>query len=585
MVSAELFQEAERAFLAGRIDEAHAHLLRLGAASSTNARVQHLLALVEKRRGDSQAARSAFEAARRLAPGDCQIAANAGHFCVSVGDHEAGLAAYEEALAGDPGHLPSLRGRAACLASLGRPERARYSYRALLDMAPEDPRSWIAYGAFERDQGELDASAAAYDRALALAPTAPVALHGRARVALERGEADAADRFAHAEQVAPSDPQVALGAAEAAVAADQEQALARLENLTERFPQWAEPHSALARLRWERGESESFAASLEKAVNEHPGSAPLWHALVAAYAGVDRPGKASEAASRASSAGHGDEFLLLEASHSSEAGDLDRAEALFARIGPVPGAAVASARHALRRGDLDRAAALLDGARDDAPDDILAWAWTELVWRALGDPRCDWLHQSGELVGVAALEAVEDELAAISEAVAELHHARSFPIGQSLRGGTQTRGRLFNRVEPEVRRLKGLIERAVADYWRGLPPADPGHPLLRHRDSRPRFAGSWSVRLTDGGFHVSHIHPAGILSSACYLRVPHGEPGLLELGRPPAGIALELQPVASIEPRAGRLALFPSFLFHGTRAFAQGERLTVAFDVVPASAQ
>jgi hypothetical protein len=35
-----------------------------------------------------------------------------------------------------------------------------------------------------------------------------------------------------------------------------------------------------------------------------------------------------------------------------------------------------------------------------------------------------------------------------------------------------------------------------------------------------------------------------------------------------------------IRPHVGRLALFPSTLFHGTRPFSAGERMTVAFDVV-----
>jgi hypothetical protein len=34
-----------------------------------------------------------------------------------------------------------------------------------------------------------------------------------------------------------------------------------------------------------------------------------------------------------------------------------------------------------------------------------------------------------------------------------------------------------------------------------------------------------------------------------------------------------------IQPRPGLLALFPSTLFHGTRPFRAGERLTAAFDV------
>jgi len=36
-----------------------------------------------------------------------------------------------------------------------------------------------------------------------------------------------------------------------------------------------------------------------------------------------------------------------------------------------------------------------------------------------------------------------------------------------------------------------------------------------------------------------------------------------------------------IEPKPGRLALFPSWMWHGTRPFAEGERITVAFDVAP----
>lgn len=33
--------------------------------------------------------------------------------------------------------------------------------------------------------------------------------------------------------------------------------------------------------------------------------------------------------------------------------------------------------------------------------------------------------------------------------------------------------------------------------------------------------------------------------------------------------------------RCERLVLFPSYMFHGTRPFGKGERLTVAFDVIP----
>ena len=100
-----------------------------------------------------------------------------------------------------------------------------------------------------------------------------------------------------------------------------------------------------------------------------------------------------------------------------------------------------------------------------------------------------------------------------------------------------------------------------------------------------RFAGSWSVRLTGEGFHVNHVHPAGWISSAFYVALPEaamgGEAhaGWLSLGEPQAELGLDLPPIRLIEPRPGRLVLFPSTMWHGTRPFATGERLTVAFDV------
>jgi hypothetical protein len=42
---------------------------------------------------------------------------------------------------------------------------------------------------------------------------------------------------------------------------------------------------------------------------------------------------------------------------------------------------------------------------------------------------------------------------------------------------------------------------------------------------------------------------------------------------------LNLGALKEIEPKPGRLVLFPSYFWHGTRPFAAGERLSVAFDV------
>ncbi len=581
-----LFARAEQAFAAGRLEQAEAHLAQVQRLAGDHPAVLHLLALVEKKLGKTESARSAFAKALRLDPRNAEIATNAGNFYSGCANYEAGLAAYEQALAVKPAHLPAMRGRALCLARLGRTQEARATYHRAVGLAPKDAKAWIALGALERNEGDLQAAGNSFDRALALAPAAPPAVHGRARVALERGEKDAARRFTEAERLLPEDPQVALGAAEAALALGREEALRKFETVIARFPGWAEPHAALARLRWETGEHETFTASLEAALSEQPANAELWSTLITTLSGVDRHIDAADAAARArASLGEDPRFLLLEAANASEGGDLHRADRLFARLPNLDGAIVAEARHRLKISDPDRAETLLERALQQEPENVAAWALTGLAWRLKGDQRADWLYRQESVVGLCQLDITDGELETLAGDVAKLHHASSFPIGQSLRGGTQTRGRLFERAEEPMARLRSIIMGAVRAHWQRLPAGDPAHPLLRHRNETPRFAGSWSVRLTDGGFHVAHIHPLGLLSSACYLRLPPAAPGAgragwLELGGAPADMELGLPPLLTVEPRPGRLALFPSYMFHGTVPVEAGERLSVAFDIV-----
>ena len=123
----------------------------------------------------------------------------------------------------------------------------------------------------------------------------------------------------------------------------------------------------------------------------------------------------------------------------------------------------------------------------------------------------------------------------------------------------------------------------IDDYIGALGPLDPSHPLRGRVPMPHRFVGSWSVRLTSGGFHESHVHDEGWLSSALYVAIPEPQKGThdgwLTLGEPQKNLNLPLDPLAELEPKPGRLVLFPSYLWHGTRPFSSGERLSVAFDV------
>jgi hypothetical protein len=51
---------------------------------------------------------------------------------------------------------------------------------------------------------------------------------------------------------------------------------------------------------------------------------------------------------------------------------------------------------------------------------------------------------------------------------------------------------------------------------------------------------------------------------------------------PPADLRVQLPLLEQIEPRPGRLLLFPSTLWHETLPFDTGERLVISFDVARA---
>jgi hypothetical protein len=281
-------------------------------------------------------------------------------------------------------------------------------------------------------------------------------------------------------------------------------------------------------------------------------------------------------------------FDMMEAQALSETGQVEAAERMFVALAPLSDATFIPIRlrALLRTGRPEEAARLGERfTRSRAAN--LIWPLLGLAWRVLGDERWHWLERYEDTVSALELPLSDAEWDETAQAVRALHNAGKHPYDQSARGGTQTTGNLFERTEPAIARLRSAVIEAAAGYIDKLPQPDPTHPFLGRSRGRFRFAGSWSIRLKDQGHHVSHVHPSGWISSALYLHVPP-EPttatrqaGWLALGEPPPELGLGLGPVRMIEPRRGRLVLFPSTMWHGTIPFPAGERLTVAFDLVP----
>lgn len=454
-----------------------------------------------------------------------------------------------------------------------------------LKIAPNDPRLWHVKGLIHRADERRELALPALDRAAKLAPNEPLIAHGHAATLLEAG-LPAVEAYGQALKLAPNNPDIVKGLVAALMAEGRtDEAVQGLEMALSRSPLWTDGHVLLSQLRWSNGERKGFLRSIDQALTEHPASMELRREQLVALVEAEHFDEAMERVEEGL-ARFGDHPLF--ASHAaaifSESGDIQAADPLFARLAELDAANIEMwhVRHLLRAGRPVEASTVMDRWLD-TPDQDLFWHYAASAWRLTGDPRSDWLEGDQRFVGVYDLSKKLPPIDRLAAVLRKLHVSKSEFFSQSVRGGTQTDGNIFQRIEPEIIALREAIREGVAEHASQLPPIDPKHPLLKHRPQHVTFTGAWSVRLLAGGHHANHVHPMGWLSSAFYAVLPpdlgDGQAGWLTLGEPQAQLKLDLPPHRMIEPQVGRLALFPSWMWHGTRPFGEGERMTVAFDV------
>jgi hypothetical protein len=291
------------------------------------------------------------------------------------------------------------------------------------------------------------------------------------------------------------------------------------------------------------------------------------------------------------------EWTLARISALTLAGDdsaaIDAAETALAADPEAPRIAAFLGHLYLRCGDLAAAERHALRAAREAPLEQGAWALLTVIWRLMDDPREQWLADYERLVMVSDLHppkgwsSLAAFIADLEAVLIQMHVTKLAPAEQSLRGGTQTRGRLFDNPDPVIQALASSLKATVEAALTGLK-RDATHPFRGRVTGNVEMASSWSVRLRSQGFHISHIHQTGWMSSAFYVALPpevvasQGLDGKLLFGVPDAALGLELGPRRVVTPAVGRLAIFPSYLWHGTAKFeSESPRMTVAFDAVP----
>lgn len=137
--------------------------------------------------------------------------------------------------------------------------------------------------------------------------------------------------------------------------------------------------------------------------------------------------------------------------------------------------------------------------------------------------------------------------------------------------------------------FEDVLWQAIERYQNALPDTAT-HPYFAHWPAlRGLFV--WSIVMMRGGHQVPHIHPGGWMSGVYYAELPDvidraadGHEGWIEFGMPPSGFPIAGTPhVRLIQPKAGRLFLFPSYFYHRTVPYEADERrISIAFDYLPA---
>jgi tetratricopeptide (TPR) repeat protein len=582
--------------------DAEALLTPLLNQSAADADVWQLIALARKGQLDLTGAEIAFKQSIDLHAAPA-VVTNLGNLYRQMGREEDALACYNRALEAAPSHLPARVNKGRSLLAVSRLGEAISLYTEILEALPEHANARIGLAQSLQRSGQIGAATLHFEKVLAHEPENAAALNGLGVIQKVSGHPREACRTLKlAVTSAPAAPEVRINLASAlALSGEESEAISAYREALWFDPLNPELHD------WFNGYLSTLAHpeylhSYARALDQHPTAGPL----AIAYARKLLLGHQGKRALQVLAAVPVDDakiraYLACERSHIlREMGEFDEA--------------VITARDAHQllpdlRNTLELATAIMAAGTDY--EEALAcirpltssgacgqdtWATYTTALRYAGRrDEYDQLVDYEKYVGMRHIETPEGYdnpttfLQALRDHMKALHITRHHPVGQSLQHGTQTLDDLFSRDEPIIDGLKMVLTNAIQSFTQGLP-SSVEHPVSNRYTGEITFSDSWSVLLRKMGFHKNHYHSHGWLSSAFYLTVPDvvsasGKEGWIKFGEPGFRAREPLSPEHWLQPEEGALAIFPSYLWHGTEALQSDvERMTVGFDVLPAPA-
>lgn len=592
--------EALQLLQSGLSDRAETLLQDVLRRAPQHADALQLMGMVARQRKDHQAAVVFFQRSLQADPAQPHVCNNLGNALLDLRRHEDAIRAYADALELHPSYADAATNLGIAHLARGDASAACEALQLAVQLGPRSGKAWSSLGRAFRQAGRLEESLEAFRAGLALRPGHTATRHNMAvalRLIGRTEEAVAELRRCIAENPALAECHYNLGHCYYDLGR-LEDAAASYRDAVASNPAYREAHDSLNRLYWQMGDTTRYLRSYQDALERHPSDTGLLADLAnrlslegrtaetvalldqALRRGVDAPDIRHRLGQALWAGGRGSEAVEQLRTALAQQPDADDYRLDLARWHIV----------SEQYGD---ALAVLAPVLERRPHDQQAIAYQGLAWRILGDGRADRLYDYDRFVGTEILRppsefgSIEAFNRRLDDRLTELHLTSRHPLEQTLRGGTQTMGNLFDSRVPEVEALRGMIERAVKSFVDGLPD-DPDHAFLGRKSAAFRFAGSWSVRLRRQGFHINHVHSAGWISSCYYVSLPSaveaadGHQGWIKFGETGLDLGHRERIDKMIRPEVGKLVLFPSYFYHGTVPFEdEGYRTTVAFDVVP----
>ena len=598
MTPPETLERASTLLQKGEPAAAAATCAAILAREPSNAIAAHFLGLALKDTGDWAQGERWLRFSIDLDPNRGEFQANFGNLLRRLKKYVAAEAAYAKAVELLPQHRPARRGLALTLADLQRYPEAEAQCRILLSDDQADAEAWeilaLVLAAIDGRQAE---SESAHRRAIALDPDNKVAHHnlGALLTQLERPEAREALEAARKLGADGYEATYNLGRA-ALNSGDLDEAERNFARAVELQPKNVEAQSTLAHVRFMRSDP-AFARSLVATVKANREDLRLqlllgellWRAGRINDAEVlvrDLLTRRAQSAAVRSTLGG----ILFDLGRVQEA-ETYALEAAAMR--PEEQAVLLNVvTILLARGRADEALPFIQAQLVKHPDAQMWLAFEATASRMLGGERYKVLYDYDRFVRVFDLEtpagwsSMEQFNRDLASALHERHRFTNQPLDQTLRNGTQTSRSLLTDPDPVIRAVLKAFEAPIEAYRRTLTELTD-HPLARANRGTSRFTGAWSVRLRRNGFHVNHFHPDGMLSSAYYVEVPAEaedtalKSGWIKFGEPRYAIPGHTAE-RYVQPRPGRLVLFPSYMWHGTNPiYGEDPRLCIAFDMRP----